>query len=235
MPRGDIYSFKLLYVIKIHFKSFSQTHCSLHLLWSGSQLNSVLRFLSSQSTACISYSEYKVWLCSQFIEADSNFESDLYHCGLCVIKSPDTVGLVTRFERGGIPVFILKPVCESMQYTCSSSLTRRNYKWIIVARTNYSHIIVACSWRLYKTGIGLTTGFIGSHSYTQLQCIDSYSFTVHCSTCRVFLQLQLTLTTESQFLLSFSRAQDLLQTQLALTGHQPTLQPSSHLRLLTWD
>jgi hypothetical protein len=37
------------------------------------------------------------------------------------------------------------------------------------------------------------------------------------------LQLQLTLTTESQLLLSFSRAQDLLQTQLALTCHQPTL------------
>jgi hypothetical protein len=37
------------------------------------------------------------------------------------------------------------------------------------------------------------------------------------------LQLQLTLTTESQLLLSLFRAQDLLQTQLALTGHQLTL------------
>jgi hypothetical protein len=35
--------------------------------------------------------------------------------------------------------------------------------------------IVARMRRLYKTGIGLTTGFIGSHSYTQLQCIRSYS------------------------------------------------------------
>jgi hypothetical protein len=63
-------------------------------------------------------------------------------------------------------------------------------------------------WRLYKTGIGLTTGFIGSqHSYTQPS----------------LLQLQLTLTTESQLLLSLFRAQDLLQTQLALTGQQLTL------------
>jgi hypothetical protein len=51
-------------------------------------------------------------------------------------------------------------------------------------------------WRLYKTCIGLTTGFIGSHSYTQLQCIR-FTLAVHYSTYRVFLQLQLTLTTES--------------------------------------
>jgi hypothetical protein len=37
--------------------------------------------------------------------------------------------------------------------------------------------------RLYKTGFGLTTGFIGSHTVTLLQ--------------PSFLQLQLTLTTES--------------------------------------
>jgi hypothetical protein len=37
------------------------------------------------------------------------------------------------------------------------------------------------------------------------------------------LQLQLILTTESQLLLSLSRAQDLLQTQLALIGNQLTL------------
>jgi hypothetical protein len=35
-----------------------------------------------------------------------------------------------------------------------------------------------------------------THSYTQLQCIH-FTLTVHYSTCRVFLQLQLTLTTES--------------------------------------
>jgi hypothetical protein len=62
--------------------------------------------------------------------------------------------------------------------------------------------------RLYKRGIGLTTGFIELQvSYTQ----------------QSLLQLQLTLTTESQLLLSLFRAQDLLQTQLALTGHQRTL------------
>jgi hypothetical protein len=64
-------------------------------------------------------------------------------------------------------------------------------------------------WRLYKTGIGLTTGFIRSHTVTHLQ--------------PSLLQLQLTLTTESQLLLSLFRAQDLLQTQMALTGHQLTL------------
>jgi hypothetical protein len=63
-------------------------------------------------------------------------------------------------------------------------------------------------WRLYNTGIGLTTGFIGLQvSYTQPS----------------LLQLQLTLTNESQLLLSLFRAQDLLQTQLALTGHQLTI------------
>jgi hypothetical protein len=46
------------------------------------------------------------------------------------------------------------------------------------------------------------------------------------------LQLQLTLTTESQLLPSLFRAQDLLQTQLALTGHQLTVLPSSALRRL---
>jgi hypothetical protein len=68
-------------------------------------------------------------------------------------------------------------------------------------------------WRLYKTGIGLTTGFIGSQ----------YSYTLKPS----LLQLQLTLTTESQLRLSLFRTQDLLQTQLALTGHQLTLLDSS--------
>jgi hypothetical protein len=41
------------------------------------------------------------------------------------------------------------------------------------------------------------------------------------------LQLQLTLTTESQLLLSLFRVQDILQTQLALSGHQLTLLDSS--------
>jgi hypothetical protein len=33
---------------------------------------------------------------------------------------------------------------------------------------HFRYIIVARMWRLYKTGIGLTTGFIGSHTITQL-------------------------------------------------------------------
>jgi hypothetical protein len=73
-------------------------------------------------------------------------------------------------------------------------------------------------WRLYKTGFGLTTGFIGLHSVT------------HNQSQLCLLQLQLTLTTESQLLLSLSRAQDLLQTQLAHTGHQLNLL-NSRLRL----
>jgi hypothetical protein len=67
-------------------------------------------------------------------------------------------------------------------------------------------------WRLYKTGIGLTTGFIGLHTH-------NYSYTL--------ITEPLTITTESQLLLSLFRAQDLLQTQLALTGHQLTLLDSS--------
>jgi hypothetical protein len=55
---------------------------------------------------------------------------------------------------------------------------------------------------------GLTTGFIGSQV--------SYTLTTES------LTIKLTLTTESQLLLSLFRAQDLLQTQLALTGHQLT-------------
>jgi hypothetical protein len=81
---------------------------------------------------------------------------------------------------------------------------------------NILYYIVARMWRLYKTGIGFTTVFIG------LQV--SYTLTIEPFT------IQLTLTTESQLLLSFSRAQVLLQTQMALTGHQLTLlYPSSQL------
>jgi hypothetical protein len=39
--------------------------------------------------------------------------------------------------------------------------------------------IVACSWRLYKTGIGLTTGFIGSHIVTHNYSV--YTPTAHYS------------------------------------------------------
>jgi hypothetical protein len=82
----------------------------------------------------------------------------------------------------------------------------RRRRRVAIATTTI--IIMSRIRRLYKTGFGLTTGFIGSQvSYTQSN----------------ILQLQLTLTTESQLLLSLSRAQDLLQTQLALTGHQLTL------------
>jgi hypothetical protein len=52
-------------------------------------------------------------------------------------------------------------------------------------------------WRLYKTGIGLTTGFFGSHTVTHNYSVYTLQLAVHYSTCRVFLQLQLTLTTES--------------------------------------
>jgi hypothetical protein len=51
----------------------------------------------------------------------------------------------------------------------------------------------------YETGFGLTIGFIGLHSVAHLQPITTES---------------LTITTESQLLLSLRRAQDLLQTQL---------------------
>jgi hypothetical protein len=41
-------------------------------------------------------------------------------------------------------------------------------------------------WRIYKTGIGLTTGFIGSHTVTLNYSVYTLQFTVHYSTCRVF-------------------------------------------------
>jgi hypothetical protein len=42
-------------------------------------------------------------------------------------------------------------------------------------RRRWEDNIVACMRRLYKTGIGLTTGFIGSHSYSV------YALTAHYS------------------------------------------------------
>jgi hypothetical protein len=33
-------------------------------------------------------------------------------------------------------------------------------------------------WRLYKTGIGLTTGFIGSHTVTHIYSVYTLQFTM---------------------------------------------------------
>jgi hypothetical protein len=113
------------------------------------------------------------------------------------------------------------------------SIWEKNKHWRC-SRRKYCRAYVA-TIHSYKTGYWIDYWIYWiTHSYTQLQCIH-FTLAVHYSTCRVFLHLLLTLTTESQLLLSFFRAQDLLQTQLALIGHQLTLQPSSHLRLLTWD
>jgi hypothetical protein len=71
------------------------------------------------------------------------------------------------------------------------------------------HMVAHMCGDLYNAGIGLKIGFIGSQ----------YSYTLKTES--------LTITTESQLLLSLFRAQDLLQTQLALTGHQLTLLDSS--------
>jgi hypothetical protein len=76
-------------------------------------------------------------------------------------------------------------------------------------------------WRLYKTGIGLKTGFIGSHTVTH-----SYSvYTLHSQFTIVLAESSYNYIWLSQ--LSLFRAQDLLQTQLALTVHQLTLLDSS--------
>jgi hypothetical protein len=81
--------------------------------------------------------------------------------------------------------------------------------------------IVARMWRLYKTGIGLPTGFMGSHTVTH-----NYSvYTLHSQFTRVLAESSYNYNWLSQ--LSLFRAQDLLQTQLALTGHQLTLLDSS--------
>jgi hypothetical protein len=43
--------------------------------------------------------------------------------------------------------------------------------------------IVARVWRLYKTGIGLTTGFNGSHTVTHNYSVYTLQLAVHYSTC----------------------------------------------------
>jgi hypothetical protein len=48
---------------------------------------------------------------------------------------------------------------------------------------------VARMWRLYNAGIGLTTGFIGSHTVTHNYSVYTLQLAVHYSTCRVFLLL----------------------------------------------
>jgi hypothetical protein len=46
--------------------------------------------------------------------------------------------------------------------------------------------IVALMWRLHKTGIGLTTGFTGSHTVTHNYSVYTLQLTrVHHNTCRV--------------------------------------------------
>jgi hypothetical protein len=75
-------------------------------------------------------------------------------------------------------------------------------------------------WRLYKTGFELPTGFIGLHSVTHLQ--------------PSLLQLQLTLTTESQLLLSLFQGPG---PPADPTGsHWPSTNSSAlRLQLLGWN
>jgi hypothetical protein len=95
------------------------------------------------------------------------------------------------------------------------------------------------SWRycrayvatIYKTGIGLTTGFIGSHTVTHNYSV--YTLTAHYSSLQHLPSL-LTITTDSHNWVTtpaeFLRAQDLLQTQLDLTGsHWPSTNSSAEL------
>jgi hypothetical protein len=109
--------------------------------------------------------------------------------------------------------------------TLCRSPTENNVLREISPHTSINSVARICGDYI-RRGIGLTAGFIGSQSITHLQ--------------QSLLQLQLTLTTESQLMLSLFRAQDLLQTQLALTGHQLTLLDSSpqltvkFLPLLRW-
>jgi S-adenosylmethionine/arginine decarboxylase-like enzyme len=49
------------------------------------------------------------------------------------------------------------------------------------------YIVARIAWRLYKTGIGITTGFIESHTITHNYSVYALQLTtVHYNTCRVF-------------------------------------------------
>jgi hypothetical protein len=57
----------------------------------------------------------------------------------------------------------------------------------LITETSRGYNNVARMWRLYKTGIGLTTGFIGSHTVTHNYSAYTLQITtVHYNTCRVF-------------------------------------------------
>jgi hypothetical protein len=105
------------------------------------------------------------------------------------------------------------PYFSSVQPTVMSLTTQITFPY----RLNF----VARTQRLYKTGIGLTTRFIGSHTVTH-----NYSvYTLHSQFTIVLAECSYNYNWLLQ--LSLFRAQDLLQTQQALTGHQLTLLDSS--------
>jgi hypothetical protein len=54
-------------------------------------------------------------------------------------------------------------------------------------KTYCLHVVARLVWRLYKTGIGLTTGFIGSHTVTHNYSV--YTLTAHYSSLQHLLSL----------------------------------------------
>jgi hypothetical protein len=56
----------------------------------------------------------------------------------------------------------------------------------LYSHRRYINIVARIVWRLYKRGIGLTTGFIGSHTVTHNYSVYILQLTrVHHNTCRV--------------------------------------------------
>jgi hypothetical protein len=89
--------------------------------------------------------------------------------------------------------------CTGLRFELSPSriLSRERYRYTnltkVITITSRRIIVViittvACKvWRLYKTGIGLTTGFIGSHTVTHNYSVCTLQLTtVHINTCRIF-------------------------------------------------
>jgi hypothetical protein len=128
--------------------------------------------------------------------------SDPYPSAVHIPLPPSIRSLFAEKRNKTHKVSIVRIILSKQISMVTQCLTNR---WNLITRPNImrwpiglEQHTVARMWRLYKTGIGLTTGFIRSQSITQLgYSVLHFTLAVHYSTCRVVLQLQLTLTTES--------------------------------------
>jgi hypothetical protein len=75
------------------------------------------------------------------------------------------------------------PIPLDTQQTATNLNTYHGANRLVSIQLRVSRV----KWRLYKTGIGLTTGFIGSHTVTHNYSATLLQLTtVHYNTCRVF-------------------------------------------------